>query len=391
MRITTMAFLCLATVELQANVIQYFTGISYSNPSELFQVKKNDFFLGGTIIDANGKFNGSSLNFNTFQYESGQSISERTSFLPYGRVAQRVNDKWVVGLDVTQPIHSNLAWGENSVTRYAGINNLLRDIDISPRFSYQFKPGFYAGAGANFNFIRKNETDWALPTGPTSYATLINLSSGFGLGYDLGLYYSLNPTNFVGLTYYSTIRQRTRGTSTLADNVNTNYNFSFHLPSTLLFNYLHFFNQTWLINLQAIQSAWSENQIIRIHSTATPGPFGNDYNFPVHYKKSWTYAAAIHHQLHEKLGLTLLSVLDNGPERWHLRTINLPADKQYFFALVSDYHLNKTTTFELLYGYGFLKTKLSNQVTVNAQAIPFNTGRVHIHANVVDLRLKIQV
>ena len=67
MRFSTTAILCLASVHAQANIIQYFTGISYNNPAELFQVKHNDLLLGGTLIDPLGRFTGQGLNFNTFK------------------------------------------------------------------------------------------------------------------------------------------------------------------------------------------------------------------------------------------------------------------------------------------------------------------------------------
>jgi long-chain fatty acid transport protein len=391
MRYSIAAALCLASLNASANVLQYFTGISYSNPAELFKVKKNEFILGGTTFYVDAKFAGSALNFNTFQYEQGTSDSQRTSLLPYGRIATRLNPKMVFGVDVTEPFHSNLYWGGNSFTRYAATETLMTDVDVSPRLSVSVTPKFYAGAGFNFNFLKNNETNWALPINQTQYATLINRTSGFGVGYNAGLYYLLNTSNFVGATYYSSIKQQTRGESWFDGSVNNALKFNFRMPATTILNYVHLFSPTWLASIQAFRTEWNDNQYARIRNTAARPPLSPDFTFTMKYQESWAFNAAVRHQFNEKTGLTLIGVMDDGPERDNLRTINFPSDKQYFIALAGDYHINKTTSIELLYGRGFSKTRINNTVAFNGVAMPFTTGKVDISADVVDLKLKIQV
>src|SRR3989338_505647 len=84
--------LALATCQSQANVIQYFTGISYNNPADLYQVQNTLLVVGGTGFYVDARFEGTVLNFNTFQYDGGVNHTRTTSLLPYGRVAKRLND-----------------------------------------------------------------------------------------------------------------------------------------------------------------------------------------------------------------------------------------------------------------------------------------------------------
>ncbi|MCZ4687475.1 hypothetical protein O6C82_03960 [Legionella pneumophila] len=70
MRLIFTGVLCLLTLNAQANVIQYFAGISYNNPADLFKVKNGILLVGGTGSYADLQFKGSALNFNTFQYDS---------------------------------------------------------------------------------------------------------------------------------------------------------------------------------------------------------------------------------------------------------------------------------------------------------------------------------
>lgn len=384
------ASLCLNGSNGYANVLQYFAGISYSNPAELFKIKKNELIIGGTGFYGDIKFTGSVLNFNTFEYDSGTSVSRRVSLLPYGRIATRINERLVFGVDVTEPFHSNLVWGDNALTRYASTETLMIDVDVSPRLSFSLNEKWYLGAGVNFNFLKNNETNWALPVNQTEYSSLINRTTGFGTGYNLGLYYVMNPTNFFGVTYYSSIRQNTSGQSIFNGQVNNDITFSFIMPSTSVANYVHIFNQQWLASVQVFRTEWNANQYARIFNTAAPPPFDSNFIFDMHYDPSWAFAAAVRNQVNKKTGMTLIAVQDNGPEQDRLRTINFPSDTQYLIGLQMDYHFNETASIELLYAHVFSKTLINNLIPINGESIPFTTGRVKINADVLDLKFKMQ-
>ena len=114
MRVLPTGVLCILAFSAHANVIQYFSGISYNNPSELFKVKQYELILGGTGSYADLSFKGSVLNFNTMQYNSGINHSRTYTLMPYGRIAKRINDKTVFALDITEPFNSNLNSKDNA-------------------------------------------------------------------------------------------------------------------------------------------------------------------------------------------------------------------------------------------------------------------------------------
>ncbi|MFI4962536.1 MAG: OmpP1/FadL family transporter [Legionellales bacterium] len=389
MRLLPTGILCLLAFNSQANVIQYFAGISYNNPSELFKVKDSELLFGGTGSFANLKFTGSVLNFNTFQYGSGVDHSKTFTLMPYGRIAKRINKKTVFAVDVTEPFNSNLNWGNNAFTRYANTQNLLTDIDISPKLAFSISQKIQIGGGINLNFLENNEVNWAYPTGPTTYANLTNVTSGFGVGYNMGITYILNQTNFLGLTYYSRIRQGTKGVSSLGNLVNNSLFFNFSMPATTVASYVHIFNPKWLVSLQGFQSEWNVNQYVRLFNTAVPAPNQN-FSFSMLFKKSYVGLAAVRHQYNEQLGLTLAGMVDVGPEQNDLRSITFPSYVQYFIGLVGDYHFNPHTSIELLYGHVFSNPPINNTVTLPTGTIPFATGKVDINVNVLDLKLKIE-
>ena len=347
MRTLFTGLLCVLASSTQANVIQYFAGISYNNPSELFKIKNEEFIAGGTGSYANLKFKGTVLNFNTMDYDDGTSYSRTYTLMPYGRIAKRINDKFVFAVDVTQPFNSNLDWGTNSFTKYAVTQNFLYDVDISPKLAYSFNDKLKLGGGINFNFLNNNEINWAFPTGQFTSANLINKSSSYGTGYNLGVTYMINQTNFLGIAYYSKIRQNTSGRSLLGNSYSGDLIFNFTMPATTIISYVHIFNPTWLINLQAYQSEWNVNQYARVFNTAAPAPFSN-FTFDMHFRKSYVVFGALRNQFSKNLGMTLVGLIDKGPERDNLRTITFPCDYQYFVGLMGDYHFNASTSVELL-------------------------------------------
>ena len=390
MRLLTTGALCVFTLGAHANVLQYFSGISYNNPSQLFQIKNTEFILGGTGAYGDLKFTGSALNFNTLQYESGISHSRTYTLFPYGRIAKRVTPKFVVAVDVTEPFNSKLDWGSNTFTRYAATQNLLTDVDVSPKFSYSLSKNFHVGAGINFNFVTNNESNWAFPTGPTTYATLVNKSTNSAVGFNVGATYLINQTNFIDLTYYSKIRQNTKGTSELGPLISNNLLFSFTMPATTVLSYVHLFTPKWLLNLKIYQSEWDANQTVRFLNTAAPAP-ANHFSFSMDFDKAYAYVGALRNQYTEKLGLTLVGMVDDGPEQGHLRNLMFPTYIQYFVGIAGDYHVTAKTSLELLYGQVFSSPPMFNRVVVNNESIPFTTGNVRIRASVLDLKIKVQM
>lgn len=384
----TCLFIC-SSFPVYANVIQYFAGISYSNPAELSKVANYEVIGGSTGFDVNARFRGTVLNFNTFQYDYGTSYSKTSSLLPYFRAAKRLSPSAVISVDVTQPFHSNLDWGSESFTKYASTQTLLRDIDIDPRFTWSFTEKFHGGIGINLNFLKNNETNWALPSSATESAILNNPSSSFGVGFNAGISYVLNQKNIFGATYYSAIRQNTTGTSTFNGTSNPNLSFNFHMPATTVLNYVHIFNPKFLVNANIFMTEWNINQYARYRNTAAPPPFSPHFNFHMGYKRGFAYLLAARTQINEKFSGTLLGVIDNGPERNELRTINFPSDVQYLIGVSADYQINKNLLVQLLYGHVYSKTLIQNRLDLGSQNVAFTTGRVLINADVIDLRLKI--
>ncbi len=368
---------------VSANVIQFLSGLNFNNPALLTQVKNNEFILGTTIVYNNAKFTGTQLSLATFQPVYGESRTGAVSNVPYGRAAQRINDKWVFSFDVTEPFHSNLQWDRYAVTRYAAVDTILHDFDFSPKLAVQFNEKLQLGAGINFSVLYNHQANWVLPTAGGD-ALLVNHSSSVGYGFNAGLNYLITPMNQIGFTYYSRVRQRTEGTSQLGTAFTTPMQFHFNFPETMLLSYLHIFNKQWLMNLQLIRTSWSANQVLTFSNTVA-----GTFNFPMKFHDSYTGFIVVRHQFNDNWAGIIFALIDDGPEQNRLRPLNFPSDVQYVGALGAEYFFSKSTMVQVLVGGLLSNTQLNNAIPVNGQAVTFTKGKVNIAAPFLDLRVKI--
>lgn len=389
MRFNVACLLSLFCFDAYANAIQYFIGLNYNNPAELFKVKDNEFILGGNVLNPMMKFNGISINANTFGYEQGVAKTNTLGFLPYGRLAHRVNERLVLGVDVTEPYYSNINWGNDSVLRYVSTQTRITDYDISPRASWSVNKSLYLGAGLNFNLLRDSQVNFAVPVNTLEYGNLINQSRASGVGYDLGAYYAVNPTNFVGLSYFSAFNLNLTGTSYIQGTSLTNSNHSSPapLPATFGLSYTHLLSKTWLASFQVFYSDWSSFESLLLKSTVV-----GDFNFIANYHGSAVLIGVLRNQYSEKLGVTLIAATDRNPVPDPLRAPGLPSDDQFVLALSGDYQASKNVNLQLTYGRGTSRPLIRMNLGLpGGQEVPLTYGNIKINANLLDFRIKVAV
>lgn len=386
MRYVALGLLTVLNVNAYANVYQFFTGISFANPSEMFRIKENEFILGGTVPDVTMHFKGSSINSNTLGYGYGAATTHTVGLTPYGRIAHRFNERLVVGVDVTEPYYANVDWGNDSVLRYVTTKVRLTDVDVSPRASWLVTKRFYIGAGLNLNSMSNTQLNFAVPTSATQYATMTSKLSAFNTGYDLGAYFVIDKSNFLGLSYFSSIRMNLTGTSQLRATSNPHLSSPLKTPATTMLSYKHLFSPTWLGNLQFFYTQWGTFRNIYLNNTAIQ----RNLIIPANYHSSYALVGMVRNQYSEKLGLSLIGVVDTNPVPDAFRAPGLPSDNKYFVGLSGDYLLNKITTIQLIYGHGFSNPTINtSRILPNGQKVSQTHGNISINVDAVDLRIKV--
>lgn len=318
---------------------QSFLGLNYSNPAALNLVKQGEVIVGGTELWVNTKFSG------TYAGITSSAESHTISFIPYGRLAYRVDPKIVVGVDVTQPLFTAFVYPNNSFIASAAVNSFTRDVDISPRASFQVTEKLAVGVGLNFNSLYNAEASFAIP----AVGILYNKADSWAYGYNLGLFYAARQETLLGLSYYSQITQHLTGHSVLGPVITSNLQSTAIAPQTISGEAIQFVAPNWLFDAVIRYSIWTPLRFLTLQNTA----IGN-VTIPLHYFNSFDYSLATKYDFNEQWS-GLAKVEYGGPmQPTAYDPPALPTGGSWVFGVGAQYAIVKGFSAKLLYGYGFM-------------------------------------
>lgn len=352
---------------------QVFTGINYSNPAALNMVKKAEVIVGGTDIAAQMQFTGSYLGVNS------STTSSTNSILPYGRFAYRLYPNIVVGVDVTQPIFTAVAYPSNSFISAATVSTYLRDTDISPRISWQVNQKLALGFGLNLNNLYNGQLNFAVPPTGTYY----NKASSWAYGFNAGLSYVVREGTYTGMSYFSKIVQHLQGTSSLGTLASNNLKFNYIIvPATIRADLVQFLSPNWLINAIISYSVWNPVRFTVLTNTATGAPIV----IAQHYYDNFDYTLATKYDFNTKwAGLALLEY-NPGFQPAAYNNPGLPSGTNAIIAGIgAQYAIVKELHAKLVYAHVFGKS--DNDL---GGATPLS-GHTNLSVNVVDFSLTYDI
>lgn len=346
-------------------------GLAYANPADLGLVNRVEVIGGGNEIYLKSKYTG------LLGSSYGTGISETSGFLPLGRFAYRLTPKVVVGVDITEPIYSNFRFPVTSFVAPAATNVILYDTDISPRVAFKATDSLTLGLGLNINYLYEAELSFLVPP----LGNLHNGGDAWNMGYNLGLSYAINKTTFLGLSFYSGMRQHVQGISTWGP-LSSNDNINPMVPGAVSLELTKFLSQTWLVNLTIRDILWSPFQTLSVRNSA----LGVNLIFPQNYYDSFTYSLLTRYAFNDKIaGLAFVQYLPKS-QSTPFRSIGLPPNDANVVGVGAEYTISQGLTALLTYGYVWGSAPIDMQY-------PFGPalGNVKVTANVVGLRVKYSV
>lgn len=347
---------------------QLFANIAYSNPAELAGVKNRELLLGGTALFPVFIFSG------MYNSTYGRATSHASGFIPYGRLAWRLNPKIVAGLNITEPAFTTINYGNNSIVSAYSVSTIVRDVDIGPQLSYQVTPRLSVGAGLDANRMYNLQLNFAVPPN----GVLTNKFSNWGYGWNAGLSYGLTPSTFLNLSYYSKITHHAYGTSTWGGHASTRDNTTISLPATYTLNVIQLLSSKFLLSgtLRFIQ--WNVQRYVNLNNTAA----GN-FSFPQSYSNGWDMQLAGRYQAAPQVGVLGALSYDTNVESTPYRPVGLPTYSVFVPAVGVDYSFAKSWMVKLIYAHAF------SHPSIRLAGLPGPlVGNVKINANLVDLSIK---
>jgi long-chain fatty acid transport protein len=357
-----------------ATSYQIFADLNFANPASLNTVKNGELIIGNATLFSRTHFSGSALGVN------GSTTSYNNDALPYGRIAMRVSPKFVIGFDITEPYYTNITYPNNNFANAFATATVLRDVNYSPKISYQATERLALGAGLDFNNLYNGQLSFALiPAGHGAAAgvPLINKADSWATGWDVGLSYVLTPATFLNFAYYSLIVQHAKGESDFGAAVNNGFSADVKLPATWIVNGIQMLSPVWALSGTIRYTQWNTVRFTVLQNTVV----GN-VTVPDHFYNNASYELATHYQINQKWGA--LAAIDYEPnvQPTYTRNIGLPTYNRYIPAIGADYELTKGLKAKLIYAHVFVKAPI-NLTAAGAHLL----GTERINVDVLDFSL----
>ena len=177
----------------------------FQNPAELSQISQTQFMIGNTFIEPTLKFKGRSTG------GFGNATSNAHNNLPYFLGASRLNNRFVLGVNITPSGYGQIVWPLNSIVSPVSTKTSLFYYRTGIQSSYQLTNNLAIGAGLNLEINKLEEVDFIIPT----MGNQINKASGLNYSADLGLFYKINSMHALTAAVYTPVNAIGSGSSSL--------------------------------------------------------------------------------------------------------------------------------------------------------------------------------
>ena len=388
MKLFTQSLSCLGALALalgatQANAasLQVFTGYSFTNPASLAYVKDLEIDAGLDTVFQDIQFSGNVTVLNPMTLmpaisDTGVSHSREPLYFPTGRVAKRINDKWVAGVSIATPYNSDVAWSLDSIPRYVGTNTQIRSFNIAPQVSLQATDRVTFGAGVDIQRLQA-ELDSVVPFatfGLPSDAQFNSSGDSWGVGWHLGTVVRAAEGTFLALTYYSKISHHLTGESSFefSPTPTSDVDVRTQLPPTVILDAVQYFSPEWLVKATLSYTQWDQLRELRLRNSAmapilmaaVPGSSG-DVVIPLEYKNSFRAGLSTRYELNKQWVLLASVSYDKSPSNIHDLSVRAPDGDVYTVAGGVKHNINEHVTVAFAYAHSFVSDAKINNISGN--------------------------
>lgn len=340
LQLTSTCLLVLSSMQVDAASYQRITEPNYENPASMGRVNKFEAQIGDNVIDAKIKYTGRSGPL------SGTAVSDQTNHLPYGKLAWRVAPKFILGLNVTQPVFANVQYPKDSFVRFNSSGTVIKGVDISPRLAYQ--PNKKLTFGLGFNASRGSDVQFNFFI-PPARGELINKGTSWAYGFNLGLTYMVAKGTILSASYYSALHTTARGTSTLGAVINPNLSVNLFVPALWSLNAIQFLTKKWLVTATASYAQWDKQAyFVTFDNTALGTLRANQF-----FNDTLSWQLGTRYQLTESWAVSAGGVYNPGLRDLRYQELAIINYAVWAAGIGAEYALNKSWVVKGGYAYGW--------------------------------------
>lgn len=385
------------------------------NPAGLARLKGEQVVVALTGVDVNGKFTGTSTWTSpafpgAFTQTANGLQGGRFNLVPAIYYARKITERMGVGIGVYVPFGLETNWDPGAATRYAATKSALHVINITPGLGAKVTEKLSAGFAFDFQYAKVDISSVAgIPLapgvpGPTSLdSTSSNRGNSLGFGAHGGLILETDEHTRFGLTYYTRVRHRFEGKSTLRGRLadpggfanpaavaTTNNLFSdpATFPAHTVVSGYHDVNSKFAVMGTASYIQWNVfNRLVMNNVMGVGGVPIPRVTVPENFKNTWRFAGGVKYIYNDKVNVRAGVGYDQTPVRDVDRNLRLPDGSRFALAIGGHYQATKTVGVDVGWTHLFMKQAGINNNTAVAATNTLVVGNVKGSANLFGAQL----
>lgn len=299
----------------------------FFNPAGLSRLQGTQVIAAGHIIMPSAKFHNEGST-HVLQGKTGVPLlggdggeGGVSRLVPNLYISKRLSEKVTVGLGVSAPFGLATDYDRDWVGRYHALESDVMTVNINPSAAYKINDRISVGGGLNIQYMKaklSSAIDFgtldaagafsALGLAPGALKLIPQKSDGFvelegdswGIGYNLGLLFSLSDNTRAGLAYRSSILQSLEGDAEFSNTPaglakapvfkNSGIKAGIRLPDTFSASVYHRINTKWAVMADVTWTNWSMFKELRVK-------FDNQYQqdsvTTTKWKDNYRYSAGV--------------------------------------------------------------------------------------------------
>ena len=357
----------------------------FSNPATLANLKRNQFYMGGSEIMPSIRMSHgsathtvnipgappSSITAPVIGVTSQPSVS-KAAFVPDGYFGWRLNDRVVAGFALVSPWGLTTKYYGDSVLRFGAVYSAVRAIDIVPTIAFDINEQLSGGLSFQAMYMKAAFTNFNGPytsipaidslvaaTNPTNLK-----ASGWGFGAIMGILFKPDLCTRIGLSYRTQISEQLSGdgqqyvspggtvpgpSPDFLFNAQTAVKAGTITPAVLSLGLARDLGDL-TVKATAQMNFWNSLNQLTLHM---PDAFGTSATFPFNWNNAWFASLGADYRANDVLTLRTGVAFDESPTRDGYRDPRIPDSDRYWLTFGASFKMTKHLSFDGAYEHIF--------------------------------------
>lgn len=356
---------------------------AYANPAGMTYLDNAQIVNVAHFILGNGRFsNNGSINASARPLGNTSSDISENKFLYNLYYANKLNNRFSVGLSINSPFGSNVEYDKKWLGRFQSVKSKLKTVNINPAIAYKLNDAVSIGFGLSAMWAQ-TQSENAINLG-VAESTISTKSKDWGFGYNLGAIINVSQNTRIGLAYRSKVNQILSGKlsspfTALDANpyqtLNTDIEIATVLPDSLTINGLYQANNKLTLLAGVTWTGWA--QVKQFKAVRTNGSNSSIDLKPQNWDNTLRYSLGASYQLNDRFKLRTGFAYDEEVSSLANRSVATPGNDRLWLSLGASFKYSQTVQFDVGYAHLFIRdARIDNDQTKLTSRSPLNNGRV---------------